>query len=341
MKLKSLLLGAAASLTAALLAVPASAHPNGWYIGIAGGGSWVRDGDVTHSGVGFSHLEYPQEWDAGWIGAGNVGYRWPNWRLELELAYRHNEGNQVGFPLRPTELTEFSQMLNAYYDIPLSPKWTFSFGAGIGGDSMSYEAPTFHPSFEDDYVLAGQLIAQVSVAVSQRLELYVDYHYLMTSDPEFEISASPTEDYSFDVKKHALMIGLRYDLHADEEPLPPPPPAPPPPPPMAKQFIIFFGFNKCNITSEADAVLNEAASAAKSGGGASVRIVGHTDTSGSNAYNQKLSECRADATKSNLVNKGISEGSISTSGKGETELMFQTGDRVKEPQNRRATIDLN
>ena len=87
--------------------------------------------------------------------------------------------------------------------------------------------------------------------------------------------------------------------------------------------------------------MSEAASAAKSGGSASVRIVGHTDSVGSNSYNQKLSECRANAAKTNLVGKGVSDGSISTSGKGETELTVQTGDGVKEPQNRRATIDLN
>lgn len=339
--MRALLLGAAASLTAVLFAAPASARPNGWYVGIAGGGSWVDDGDVTHNFVGGSHLEFDQEWDSGWIGAGTVGYRWPShWRMELELAYRDNEGGQVGSPAGGSKLTEFSQMLNAYYDIPLSPKLTFSVGAGIGGDAMSYESP-FHPSHEDDYVLAGQLIAQVSFAVTNRLELYLDYHYLMADDPEFDITAFPAENYSFEVKKHAAMIGLRYDLHADEEPAPPlPPPSAPMPPPQPRQFIIFFGFNKCNITAEADAVLGEAASAARSGGGASVRIVGHTDTSGSNAYNQKLSECRAGAAKSNLVGKGVAEGAISTSGRGETELMVQTGDSVKEPQNRRATIDL-
>jgi outer membrane protein OmpA-like peptidoglycan-associated protein len=125
-------------------------------------------------------------------------------------------------------------------------------------------------------------------------------------------------------------------------PMPPPSPAPAPmPPPLNKQFIVFFGFNKCNITSEADAVLSEAASAAKAGNSTSVAIVGHTDTVGSSAYNQKLSECRADAAKSNLVGKGIPAGAISTSGRGESELIVQTGDGVKEPQNRRATIDLN
>ena len=88
-------------------------------------------------------------------------------------------------------------------------------------------------------------------------------------------------------------------------------------------------------------MLSEAASAAKSMGSASVTIVGHTDTVGSPKYNQKLSECRAHAAESNLVGKGVPQGAISASGKGETELMVQTSDNVKEPQNRRATVDLH
>jgi outer membrane protein OmpA-like peptidoglycan-associated protein len=142
-----------------------------------------------------------------------------------------------------------------------------------------------------------------------------------------------------DITKHTVTIGFRYGF--DEPPAPAPVVAPPVETPKPKHFIIFFGFNKCNITAEADSVLSEAASAAKSGGSASVTIVGHTDTVGSTKYNQKLSECRANAAKSNLVGKGVPDGAISASGKGETELMVQTGDGVKEPQNRRATIDLN
>jgi OOP family OmpA-OmpF porin len=87
-------------------------------------------------------------------------------------------------------------------------------------------------------------------------------------------------------------------------------------------------------------VLTEAADTAKSEGTARIQIVGHTDTSGSPAYNQRLSDCRATAAKSNMVGKGVPEGAITTSGKGEGELMVQTADGMKEPQNRRATIDL-
>jgi outer membrane protein OmpA-like peptidoglycan-associated protein len=118
------------------------------------------------------------------------------------------------------------------------------------------------------------------------------------------------------------------------------PPPPPPPPPAIKQFIVFFGFNKYNLTAEAQAVVAEAASAAKSQGSASILVTGHTDTVGGNAYNQRLSEKRAGAVKDELVRLGIDAGKISAMGKGETELLVQTGDGVKEPQNRRATIDL-
>lgn len=72
-------------------------------------------------------------------------------------------------------------------------------------------------------------------------------------------------------------------------------------------LIVFIRFNTCNIAGDADAVLSETTSAATSGERAQVRIVRDTDTPGAGA----------------------------------NELMIQTGDSVKETQNRRATIDLN
>src|SRR5690606_31174846 len=118
-----------------------------------------------------------------------------------------------------------------------------------------------------------------------------------------------------DIEKHTVTVGLRYDLFEDETPVAPViAPPPPPPPAEAAQFIIYFGFNKCNITSEASRVLDEAATAAKSTGSASVQIVGHTDTVGSASFNQRLSECRANAAKTSLIGKGVAASSISASG---------------------------
>ena len=172
------------------------------------------------------------------------------------------------------------------------------------------------PLLEDsDAKLALQGILGLTHRLSDHWDVAVTYRYLWVNEPE-------PFNLPMDVTKHTVSLGFRYGY--DDPPAPPPPPAPaaPPPPPPAppKQFIIFFGFNKCNITAEADAVLSEAAAAARAGNSASVRIVGHTDTVGSNSYNQKLSECRANAAKSNLAGKGIPEGSISAAGRGEGEL---------------------
>jgi OOP family OmpA-OmpF porin len=108
----------------------------------------------------------------------------------------------------------------------------------------------------------------------------------------------------------------------------------------SRQFIVFFGFNKYNLTSAALRVIAEAVIAAKETGSATVLITGHTDTVGSPDFNQRLSMRRSNAVKSEMVRQGVSAAAISTTGRGETELLVQTNDNVKEPQNRRATIDV-
>jgi OOP family OmpA-OmpF porin len=134
---------------------------------------------------------------------------------------------------------------------------------------------------------------------------------------------------------------MRFDLQADRAPAAPPKAPPPVQPKAPKQFIVFFGFNKSNLTPEAARVVADAAAAAKEYGSASIMVVGHTDTVGSPAYNNALSMRRSGAVKDGLIGNGIPASAISTAGRGESELMVQTGDGVKEPQNRRATIDLN
>jgi outer membrane protein OmpA-like peptidoglycan-associated protein len=74
-----------------------------------------------------------------------------------------------------------------------------------------------------------------------------------------------------------------------------------------------------------------------------VRIVvtGHTDTVGSQAYNQALSERRAEAVEAEMVRQGLTPDQIETVGRSFSEPLVQTGPGVREPQNRRAVIDLN
>ena len=69
-----------------------------------------------------------------------------------------------------------------------------------------------------------------------------------------------------------------------------------------------------------------------------IRVVGHTDTSGSAAYNLQLSKRRAQDAVNELVRQGIDRRVISSEGKGETEPFIQTGDGVKEQLNRRTEV---
>ena len=358
MRTKALLLGAVASLACAGTA--SAAHFQGWYVSLEAGVNFVDDAGSINDGIDPTFLGgWPSEtsFDTGWAGMLTFGHAWGNFRAELELAYRKNDidnffvgkgggSNFVG----PGYLEEFSPMVNALYDFPVGDRWSLTVGAGAGGDHMNYSNNTgWHtvPIRDTQWALAWQLIGGVNFAMSERSALFVTYRYFNADETEFtsfdDLAAELHDDSYDDFTKHSVTFGWRYDLYADESPAAPPAPTPPPAPaPSAapKQFIVFFGFDKCDITAEADKVLGEAASTAKSSGAASVRIVGHTDTSGSPSYNQTLSECRAGAAKTNLVGKGSPDSAISTSGKGESELMVQTGDSVKEPQNRRATVDL-
>jgi len=131
-----------------------------------------------------------------------------------------------------------------------------------------------------------------------------------------------------------------YVIHQGSYPCPPEAAAPAVAPMAAVQseYLVFFDFDKSVVTPAADRVIGDAVAAISKSGGAKIHVVGHTDSSGSPAYNQKLSIRRADAVKKALVAKGIPATAVTTEGKGESQLLVQTGPNVREPSNRRAQI---
>lgn len=120
--------------------------------------------------------------------------------------------------------------------------------------------------------------------------------------------------------------------------------APPPSPGVAgapETYLVFFDWDKSNLTPEARAIVQTAATNAKRTGARNIEVTGYTDTSGPPGYNLGLSRRRAESVKAELVKQGISAASVTTVGKGETELLVPTPDGVREPQNRRARIVIN
>jgi OOP family OmpA-OmpF porin len=71
-----------------------------------------------------------------------------------------------------------------------------------------------------------------------------------------------------------------------------------------------------------------------------VLVTGHTDTVGEAAANDRLSAQRAERVKGFLIATGIAAERIRTAGRGERELLVQTGDNIEEPRNRRVEISV-
>jgi OmpA-OmpF porin, OOP family len=132
---------------------------------------------------------------------------------------------------------------------------------------------------------------------------------------------------------------------------PPPPPAPlPPPAPVMKKYTLsaseLFAFNSAKLGPNQPKLDEVAAVMNANNDIASVTIVGYTDRIGSRAYNQKLSEERANSVKAYLQGKGISSSRLTAVGKGENDPVVECKDEKKRPAlikclepNRRVEIE--
>jgi len=105
-------------------------------------------------------------------------------------------------------------------------------------------------------------------------------------------------------------------------------------------YQVYFDLNSWDLKAEQLTTLQQAIATARAGQQSRITIVGHTDTSGSAGYNQRLSVHRANVVEEALVDMGARREAISVSGVGESDLAVQTGDGVKEPKNRRAVVTL-
>ena len=155
------------------------------------------------------------------------------------------------------------------------------------------------------------------------------------------------ERFGEDARWATFGVGLKYAFNG---PAAAPPPAPPPPPPVAqapppapvkKKIVlrsVHFDFDKSTIRPDAAPVLNEAVATLKAEGGIAVIVEGHTDSVGTDAYNQKLSHRRADAVRQYLVKHGIPANRITTEGFGESRPVASNDTADGRAQNRRVEL---
>lgn len=136
-----------------------------------------------------------------------------------------------------------------------------------------------------------------------------------------------------------MMIGAAAFLAACASEAPQTASAPAPAPVATTDYTVYFAFNRADLSELGAQTVSDASGVAANA--TSVSVVGHTDTVGSVAYNQSLSEARAATVVGALVGNGVNPAIVTASGRSELDLAVATADGVREARNRRVEISVD
>ncbi|MBN9486719.1 MAG: OmpA family protein [Alphaproteobacteria bacterium] len=319
--MKKALLGAATLIALPMAAAsaqsdwfaPGQSFP-GVYIGAEGGLNWLLNSGNYNM-------------DLGYAAGGKVGYDFVGPRVELEGMYRSNNGRGTAnfgnvFSNSAGRIEQVSVMANALYDFFPGAVITPYIGAGLG---VAFADSGINTCSLCSTQFAYQGMIGVGWNATQNIRVDLEGRYYGTTNPG-----------AYQNNNIAVMLGVSYKFG---QPAVAAPPAAAPPV-SAPSFMVFFDWDRSNLSQQALSTIQQAADAYKTKGSARITATGHTDTSGPADYNMALSLRRANTVKDALVRDGVPATAISVVGKGETDLLVPTGDGVREPQNRRVVIAL-
>ncbi len=337
-----------ALLAATMLALPlaAQAQPvTGLYIGAGAGINLLQS--TKDRGVEVST-------DLGYVGVVSVGYGFGNGlRLEVEGNYRSNDVDRIDVGRTRFSsggsVTSYGLMANALYEFALGPVQPYV-GVGVGYIIHDYDirgrSGTTVRTFSNDdgnFGFQGIVGAAFPIAAVPGLALTAEYRFLGTLGHDLSgttrVGTGPVTRTTFDADNynHSLLIGLRYNFGQVAAPVVAGTVAPPT---IARTYIVFFDFDRSDLTERARQIIAEAAAAAPRVQSTRIEVAGHADRSGTPAYNQGLSQRRANTVAAELVRRGVNRANIAISAFGETRPLVPTADGVREPQNRRVEIVL-
>jgi outer membrane receptor protein involved in Fe transport/outer membrane protein OmpA-like peptidoglycan-associated protein len=169
---------------------------------------------------------------------------------------------------------------------------------------------------------------------------------LFDKDPPFlfptgQSNAAGSAGYDFTGRFIYMKFTAKFGAGDESAPaaaVPYTPPAAQAPAPAPKSYLVFFDFNKSDLTPQAVEIVSTAAKNASTAKVTQLTVTGHTDTVGSDAYNMRLSKRRAESVAAELEKDGVAASEIEIVAKGKRDLLVPTKDGVREPQNRRVQI---
>ncbi len=362
------------ALASTALATPALARDKSWYVGVEGGAMVVEDlsFDIkTAAGVTTPRANNVDH-DYGFDVDGNIGYDFGGFRIETEVGYRQatvdsysaiaatpiygstgvlGSSASGSYPLAGGKTSALSFMLNGLLDFGPDDGIQGFVGGGVGVARVkaTYGLNRYGNFLDDsDTGFAYQGLAGIRAPLSDHLDATLKYRFFNATNVRLVDVTNRTFDGRY--RSHSILGGLTYNFYTPPAPPPPPPPPapeapppPPPPPPVAVvcspgPFIVFFEWDKSDVTPEAASILDNAVTQYQSCGNAQVMLAGHADKSGAAAYNVGLSQRRADSVKAYLSAHAIPDGVITTQAFGESRPRVDTADGVREVQNRRVEV---
>jgi outer membrane protein OmpA-like peptidoglycan-associated protein len=362
MNLRNLLL--AATVLAAPIVIAsgsANAQPvNGIYVGGALGYNYAMSQDVIN---GYSAgAKTSLSGSGGPAVSASVGYGFGNGlRVELEGNYlaQHDKIKQGTPYTGGADMQTFGPMFNALYDFDAGLGWMYPFvGAGIGyefANNRGLHANDARTNFSSSNQTKGGLAVQgilgagFPIPGAPGLSITAEYRFLaLLSSPTFNgtytNAAGVNSAGSMKLASqynHAGLIGVRYAFGvAPAAATPAPAPVAAPAPAPARTYLVFFDWDKADLTARARQIIAEAAQASTRVAVTKIEVSGHADRTGTAAYNQTLSLKRANNVAAELVRLGVPKASIGIQGFGDTKPLVPTAAGVREPQNRRVEIVL-
>jgi outer membrane protein OmpA-like peptidoglycan-associated protein len=380
MKLRTALLSATVLAAPFVVPMAAKAQPiSGLYVGAGAGVNYRQQQDISKESIngvattGLSGGTLNRHSDIGAVGLGSVGWGLGNGlRFEIEGSYRQNKATKTngvspGLTYRngsdPTggNIETYAAMANAAYDfnlgLPIFPyvgvgvgyAWTDMKGVkeqyGVSGTRGAYSLNL--DSTEGNLAYQAFLGAAFPIDAVPGLSVTAEYRFFGTLGNTYSGNAvtyngAKQVSYALSQKfgeayNHSGLIGLRYAFGA----APVQAPVIVPVRQVATNYLVFFDWDRADLTARARQIIAQAAEASRSRQTTNIEVDGYTDTSGTPRYNQGLSVRRAQSVASELVRDGVPRGAITIQGFGETNLLVPTGPGVREPQNRRVVIILH
>ncbi|MFT8242504.1 OmpA family protein [Roseomonas sp. BN140053] len=375
MSLKKALLAA----TMLALPVVANAQPvTGLYVGAGAGANWLqstrndvdRDSSFAVRNLGLPSDSTKFKFDLGFGGVVSIGYGFGNGlRVEAEGNYRQNDIDDVQIFGARTFSTggrtrSYGAMGNVLYDFTM-PSFVPQFmpvvpyvGVGAGYVWHEYDNVTGRAGSngrltvdDTDGQFAFQGIAGLAfpIAAVPGLAITAEYRFLGTLSPDLDARVSTVSNNAtvsrgkieVDNYNHSAFLGLRYAFNAPRPaPVPVAPQVQSTAPQAARTYLVFFDWDRADLTDRARQIISEAAQNARRVSSTRIEVAGHADRSGTPQYNQRLSQRRAEAVAAELARQGISRSEMSVQAFGESRPLVATADGVREPQNRRVEIVL-